>query len=65
MTASVQRPARLEMYKKLFKTLMDQAVWIPMFNEVRYTMHSARLVGAPTDLIDPIHNIAFERLSIK
>ena len=65
MTASVQRPARLEMYKKLFKTLMDQAVWIPMFNEVRYTMHSARLVGAPTDFIDPIHNIAFERLSIK
>jgi oligopeptide transport system substrate-binding protein len=65
MTSPDQRNKRLEEYKKVFKKLMDQSVWVPMFNEVRYTMHSQRLVGAPTDLIDPIHNIAYERLSVK
>ncbi len=65
MTSLADREKRLGEYKKVFKKLMDQAVWIPMFNEVRYTMHSERLVGAATDLIDPIHNIAYERLSVK
>jgi peptide/nickel transport system substrate-binding protein len=65
MTSPEQRTKRLEAYKKIYKKLMDQSVWVPMFNEVRYTMHSERLVGEATDLIDPIHNIAYERLSVK
>jgi ABC-type transport system substrate-binding protein len=65
MTTPEQRTKRLEEYKKVFKKLMDQSVWVPMFNEVRYTMHSEKLVGEATDLIDPIHNIAYERLSVK
>jgi ABC-type transport system substrate-binding protein len=65
MTAPEMRGTRLEAYKKIYKKLMDQSVWVPMFNEVRYTMHSEKLVGEATDLIDPIHNIAYERLSVK
>jgi ABC-type transport system substrate-binding protein len=65
MTTPEQRSKRLEEYKKIYKKLMDQSVWVPMFNEVRYTMHSEKLVGEATDLIDPIHNIAYERLSVK
>ncbi|HEX2863418.1 MAG TPA: ABC transporter substrate-binding protein [Deinococcales bacterium] len=65
MTAANQRQARLDVYKQVFKGVMDQAAWVPMFNEVRYTMHSEKLTGKPTDFIDPIHYIGYERLSTK
>jgi ABC-type transport system substrate-binding protein len=65
MVKPEQREARLGEYRKVFKKIMDSAAWVPMFNEVRYTIHSDRLIGAPTDLIDPIHNIAYERLDTK
>ena len=65
MVNASQREARLGEYRKVFSSVMAQAPWVPMFNEVRYTMRSERLQGAPTDFIDPIHYIGYERLSVK
>ena len=64
LTTAAERPARLNLYKQVFKGVMDAGAWVPMFNEVRYTMHSARLTGKPTDYIDPIHYIGYERLGM-
>jgi peptide/nickel transport system substrate-binding protein len=34
---------------------MDDAPWIPIFHEKRYTMHSARVGGVAGIFVDPIH----------
>jgi hypothetical protein len=34
---------------------MDDAPWVPVFNEVRYAMHSARIGGDDIFFADPIH----------
>lgn len=34
---------------------MEDAPWVPIFHETRYTMHSARLGGPEEIFIDPIH----------
>ena len=65
MVSSALREKRLGEYRKIFSSVMAQAPWVPMFNEVRYTMRSERLVGASTDIIDPIHYIGYERLDVK
>ncbi|MBC7646008.1 MAG: ABC transporter substrate-binding protein [Pseudopedobacter sp.] len=65
MVNPAQREKRLGEYRKIFSSVMAQAPWVPMFNEVRYTMRSEKLVGASTDVIDPIHYIGYERLSVK
>ena len=65
MVKPEQREARLGEYRKLYKKIMDSAAWVPMFNEVRYTIRSERLIGTPGDLIDPIHGLAYERLDVK
>ena len=65
MVKPEQREARLNEYRKLYKRIMDTAPWVPMFNEVRYTIRSERLIGQPGDLIDPIHGLAYERLDVK
>ncbi|THF87014.1 ABC transporter substrate-binding protein [Deinococcus sp. KSM4-11] len=65
MTRPAQRAARLKMYSAIFKTLNDQAVWVPIFHEVRYMMHSDRLQGTEAEFVDPIHLIGYERLWVK
>ena len=34
---------------------MDDAPWVPIFDEVRYTLHTARIAGEPAIFDDPIH----------
>ena len=34
---------------------MDDAPWVPVFDEVRYTLHTARTAGEPAMFNDPIH----------
>lgn len=65
MTRPAQSAARLKMYTGIFKTLNDQAVWVPIFHEVRYMMHSDRLQGGAAEFVDPIHQIGYERLWVK
>ncbi|WP_075831330.1 ABC transporter substrate-binding protein [Deinococcus marmoris] len=65
MVAPAQQAARLKEYASIFAALNKQAVWVPVFHEVRYTMKSDRLVGGVDDLLDPTHFINYERLSVK
>jgi ABC-type transport system substrate-binding protein len=65
MAAPAQRETRALEYQKLFARLMEQAPWVPLTHATRHTMHSARLNGQAYDFVDPVHFVAFERLSIK
>lgn len=50
-----QEGERAERYRKIYRTIMQQAPWIPIFHEKRYTMHSARVGGGKGIFVDPIH----------
>ncbi|WP_102124763.1 ABC transporter substrate-binding protein [Deinococcus planocerae] len=65
MVAPGQRNARLAEYGKIFAALNKQAVWVPVYHEVRYMMKSDRLVGDVNNLVDPTHLINYERLSVR
>jgi peptide/nickel transport system substrate-binding protein len=46
---------RAELWRKIFITLMDDAPWVPVFNETRYTIHTARIGGPDAIFVDPVH----------
>ena len=46
---------RAEAWKDIFNGVMKDAPWVPVMNEQRFTMHSARLGGDPSLFIEPIH----------
>jgi peptide/nickel transport system substrate-binding protein/oligopeptide transport system substrate-binding protein len=46
---------RFDMWRQIFIKIMDDAPWVPVFDEVRYTMHTARIAGDPSLFNDPIH----------
>ena len=50
-----QAAARAAKFQEIYRKIMSDAPWIPVFNERRYTMHSARLGGAQGLFVDPIH----------
>jgi peptide/nickel transport system substrate-binding protein len=53
------RAQRMEAYKPFFKALMDDAVWVPVFNGVYTIAHSEKLHGKPT-LTHPEHLFRYE-----
>ncbi|MCA9838298.1 MAG: ABC transporter substrate-binding protein [Trueperaceae bacterium] len=55
MVQTDQEEARLALWKNIYGQIMADAPWVPIFNETRYTMHSARLGGDNNIFIDPIH----------
>ncbi|KAA0018125.1 ABC transporter substrate-binding protein [Salinicola corii] len=50
-----QQEARAERWGEIFTTAMDDAPWVPIFNEQRYTVHSARMGGEDALYVDPVH----------
>lgn len=50
-----QQGARDAAWQSIYLDIMKDAPWVPVFNETRYTMHSARLSGPEGVFIDPIH----------
>ncbi|WP_130834128.1 ABC transporter substrate-binding protein [[Erwinia] mediterraneensis] len=50
-----QQSARIDAWRKIFTTAMDDAPWVPIFNEKRYTVRSARMGGADALYVDPVH----------
>lgn len=61
LLAMTDRNARLEAYKPLFKTLMDDAVWVPVINGEYGVAHSENLHGQPT-LLHPEHLFIYETM---
>lgn len=47
-------PERLEMWSDVYMEVMQQAPWVPVFNEQRYTMKSARMGGDDALYVDPV-----------
>ncbi len=50
-----QAEARVAAWRDIYAQVMDDAPWVPVFNETRYTVHSARLGGPEGAFVDPTH----------
>lgn len=46
---------RLELWRSIFISVMDDAPWVPVFNELRFTMRASRLGGPDAIFVDPVH----------
>jgi oligopeptide transport system substrate-binding protein len=56
MVAPDQEKARADLWKQIFDKIMtDDAPWVPVFNEIRYTIHTPRVGGADALFVDPVH----------
>ncbi|HUL08808.1 MAG TPA: ABC transporter substrate-binding protein [Candidatus Acidoferrum sp.] len=55
MVTAEQQAARVEAWKGIFNDVMKDAPWAPIFNERRFTIHSARLGGDTAIFTDAIH----------
>jgi len=55
MAKDDQKDARIAEWKAVFDDVLKDAPWAPIFNEKRFTFHSARLGGDPSLFADPIH----------
>ncbi len=45
---------RLKMWSDVYMGVMEDAPWVPVFNEQRYTMKSPRMGGADALFVDPV-----------
>jgi peptide/nickel transport system substrate-binding protein len=55
MVKDDQQAERIALWKGIFDDVLKEAPWAPIFNEKRFTYHSARLGGDPILYTDPIH----------
>ena len=55
MAAADQAEARIDAWRGIYNKIMDDAPWVPVMNEVRFAMHSARIGGKDIFFADPIH----------
>ncbi|MBW1721480.1 MAG: ABC transporter substrate-binding protein [Deltaproteobacteria bacterium] len=46
---------REELWRSIFIEIMDDAPWVPIFNEQRFTMRARRLGGPDAIFVDPVH----------
>ncbi|WPZ31579.1 ABC transporter substrate-binding protein (plasmid) [Sulfitobacter sp. OXR-159] len=54
MTDPDAAEARLEKWSDVYMKIMEDAPWVPVFNEQRYTMKSERMGGADALYVDPV-----------
>ncbi|MEW6049244.1 MAG: ABC transporter substrate-binding protein, partial [Bacillota bacterium] len=50
-----QEAQRLAQYREIFTRIAEDAAWIPIFHERRFTMRSKRIGGEDALFVDPIH----------
>ena len=55
MTDPSQAKARIAEWGKIFTAVQDEAPWVPVFNEQRFTIRSSRLDGPSGIFVDPVH----------
>jgi peptide/nickel transport system substrate-binding protein len=56
MVSPDQADARAKLWSQIFDKIMTQdAPWVPVFNEKRYTIHTDRIGGDPSLFVDPVH----------
>jgi len=54
MSDPAQSEARMAMWSDVYQRVMEDAPWVPVFNEQRYTMRSPRMGGADALYVDPV-----------
>ena len=55
MVGEDQAEAREEAWRQIYVDIMQDAPWVPIFNEQRFTMHSPRIEGPDRLFVDPVH----------
>ncbi|WP_254055069.1 ABC transporter substrate-binding protein [Kiloniella sp. EL199] len=55
MTDPADAAKREAAWKKIFTSIQDEAPWVPIFNEQRFTIRSERLDGPDGIFVDPVH----------
>ena len=54
MVKPEQAEERVAMYRQLFTKVMEDAAWVPVFNEQRVNVHSSKLAGVEQLWLDPV-----------
>ncbi|GAB2786492.1 ABC transporter substrate-binding protein [Halomonas shantousis] len=54
MVKPEEQEARAKLWGEIFTSAMADAPWVPIFNEQRYTVHSARMGGEDALYTDPV-----------
>ncbi|RYH07863.1 ABC transporter substrate-binding protein [Tropicimonas sp. IMCC6043] len=55
MTDPAMAAEREAKWRDIYLKIMEDAPWVPVFNEQRYTMRSAKLGGPNEIYVDPVH----------
>lgn len=55
ISAPAEQAEREQLWSKIFIKIMDDAPWVPVFNETRFNMHSTNVAGDAKAFIDPVH----------
>nr|WP_116132058.1 ABC transporter substrate-binding protein [Tropicimonas sp. IMCC34043] len=55
MTDPAKAGEREQKWRDIFLKIMDDAPWVPVFNEQRFTMRSEKLGGPDAIFVDPVH----------
>ncbi|MCB1330122.1 MAG: ABC transporter substrate-binding protein [Maritimibacter sp.] len=55
MTDPAMAAEREEKWREIYLAIMEDAPWVPVFNEQRFTMRSAKLGGPNEIFVDPVH----------
>jgi ABC-type transport system substrate-binding protein len=55
MTDPADAEKREAAWRQIFTDIQDEAPWVPIFNEQRFTMRSDRLDGPDGIFVDPVH----------
>ncbi len=55
MTNPDEAELRLQEWEDIFMSVLDDAPWVPVFNEQRFTFKSERICGPDEIFVDPVH----------
>jgi len=55
MSEAGREEERIDLWRKTYLKIMEDAPWVPIFNEQRFTMHTERISGDPKLFVDPVH----------
>lgn len=55
MTDPAMASEREDKWREIYLKIMDDAPWVPVFNEQRFTMKSPKLGGPDAIFVDPVH----------
>ncbi len=55
MTDPSRTAEREQMWREIYLSIMEDAPWVPVFNEQRFTMRSPAVGGEDAIFVDPVH----------